>query len=82
MLSQHYYLADASVSSRLDGALLEQEKLVGVLSLEYAETTLIGDETLQLVRHCAQLLGHWQPEPVATESPAHPLSRRTGQQDR
>ena len=62
MLSQHYYLANANVSSRLDGALLEQEKLIGVLSLEYAETTLIGEETLQLVRHCAQLLGHWQPE--------------------
>ncbi len=25
MLSQHYYLANAGVSSRLDGALLEQE---------------------------------------------------------
>lgn len=70
MLSQHYYLANAHVSSRLDGALLEQEKLIGVLSLEYAETTLIGEETLQLVRHCAQLLGHWQPEPeVAEPSP-------------
>ncbi|MGE6121183.1 sensor domain-containing phosphodiesterase [Aeromonas media] len=70
MLSQHYYLANANVSSRLDGALLEQEKLIGVLSLEYAETTLIGEETLQLVRHCAQLLGHWQPEPeVAEPSP-------------
>ncbi|WP_439841903.1 sensor domain-containing phosphodiesterase [Aeromonas taiwanensis] len=69
MLSQHYYLADANVCSRLDGALLEQEKLIGVLSLEYAESTLIGDEALQLVRQCAQLLGHWQPEPVATESP-------------
>ncbi|BBS87760.1 bifunctional diguanylate cyclase/phosphodiesterase [Aeromonas media] len=70
MLSQHYYLANANVSSRLDGALLEQEKLIGVLSLEYAEATLIGEETLQLVRHCAQLLGHWQPEPeVAEPSP-------------
>ncbi|QJT21405.1 EAL domain-containing protein [Aeromonas media] len=70
MLSQHYYLANANVSSRLDGALLEQEKLIGVLSLEYAETTLIGEETLQLVRHCAQLLGHWQPElEVAEASP-------------
>ncbi|MGE6295262.1 sensor domain-containing phosphodiesterase [Aeromonas media] len=70
MLSQHYYLANAHVSSRLDGALLEQEKLIGVLSLEYAETTLIGEETLQLVRHCAQLLGHWQPAPeVAEPSP-------------
>uniref|UniRef100_UPI0025B66F8F GAF domain-containing protein n=1 Tax=Aeromonas caviae TaxID=648 RepID=UPI0025B66F8F len=69
MLSQHYYLADANVCSRLDGALLEQEKLIGVLSLEYAESTLIGDEALQLVRQCAQLLGHWQSEPVATESP-------------
>lgn len=70
MLSQHYYLANANVSSRLDGALLEQEKLIGVLSLEYAETTLIGEETLQLVRHCAQLLGHWQPEPeIAEDSP-------------
>ncbi|HEH9408470.1 TPA: EAL domain-containing protein [Aeromonas salmonicida] len=70
MLSQHYYLANAHVSSRLDGALLEQEKLIGVLSLEYAETTLIGEETLQLVRHCAQLLGHWQPElEVAEASP-------------
>ncbi len=70
MLSQHYYLANAHVSSRLDGALLEQEKLIGVLSLEYAEATLIGEETLQLVRHCAQLLGHWQPEPeVAEPSP-------------
>lgn len=68
MLSQHYYLANANVSSRLDGALLEQEKLIGVLSLEYAETTLIGEETLQLVRHCAQLLGHWQPEPEVAES--------------
>lgn len=69
MLSQHYYLSDASVCSRLDGALLEQEKLIGVLSLEYAESTLIGDEALQLVRQCAQLLGHWQPEPVEAESP-------------
>lgn len=68
MLSQHYYLANAHVSSRLDGALLEQEKLIGVLSLEYAETTLIGEETLQLVRHCAQLLGHWQPELEVTEA--------------
>ena len=68
MLSQHYYLANAHVSSRLDGALLEQEKLIGVLSLEYAETTLIGEETLQLVRHCAQLLGHWQPEPEVAEA--------------
>ncbi|MGN4935639.1 sensor domain-containing phosphodiesterase [Aeromonas rivipollensis] len=68
MLSQHYYLANANVSSRLDGALLEQEKLIGVLSLEYAETTLIGEETLQLVRHCAQLLGHWQPELEVTEA--------------
>ena len=68
MLSQHYYLANANVSSRLDGALLEQEKLIGVLSLEYAETTLIGEETLQLVRHCAQLLGHWQPEPEVAEA--------------
>jgi len=69
MLSQHYYLSDANVCSRLDGALLEQEKLIGVLSLEYAESTLIGDEALQLVRQCAQLLGHWQPEPVEAESP-------------
>ncbi|TFF74479.1 EAL domain-containing protein [Aeromonas taiwanensis] len=69
MLSQHYYLSDANVCSRLDGALLEQEKLIGVLSLEYAESTLIGDEALQLVRQCAQLLGHWQPEPVEVESP-------------
>ncbi|MFQ2103620.1 EAL domain-containing protein [Aeromonas rivipollensis] len=68
MLSQHYYLANANVSSRLDGALLEQEKLIGVLSLEYAETTLIGEDTLQLVRHCAQLLGHWQPELEVTEA--------------
>lgn len=68
MLSQHYYLANTNVSSRLDGALLEQEKLIGVLSLEYAETTLIGEETLQLVRHCAQLLGHWQPELEVTEA--------------
>ncbi|MBP4040741.1 EAL domain-containing protein [Aeromonas sp. SrichE-2G] len=70
MLSQHYYLSDANVCSRLDGALLEQEKLIGVLSLEYAESTLIGDEALQLVRQCAQLLGHWQPEPVEVESPS------------
>ena len=70
MLSQHYYLSDANVCSRLDGALLEQEKLIGVLSLEYAESTLIGDEALQLVRQCAQLLGHWQPEPVEAESPS------------
>lgn len=69
MLSQHYYLADANVCSRLDGALLEQEKLIGVLSLEYAESTLISDDTLQLVRHCARLLGHWQPDPVATDAP-------------
>lgn len=69
MLSQHYYLADANVCSRLDGALLEQEKLIGVLSLEYAESTLISDDTLQLVRHCARLLGHWQPDPVATDTP-------------
>ena len=45
MLSQHYYLADANVAPCLDGALLEQEKLIGVLSLEYAESTLISDDT-------------------------------------
>lgn len=73
MLSQHYYLADANVSSRLDGALLDQEKLVGVLSLEYVETTPLGEETLQLVRHCAQLLGHWQPAPVVAEAMPLPL---------
>lgn len=83
MLSQHYYLADASVCSRLDGALLEQEKLIGVLSLEFVETLLPSEETLQLVRHCAQLLGHWQPESPATETaaislPADALSCKTG----
>ncbi|QSO24490.1 EAL domain-containing protein [Aeromonas caviae] len=50
MLSQHYYLADANVCSRLDGALLEQEKLIGVLSLEYAESTLISAMTGTLQR--------------------------------
>ncbi|MEG0006808.1 MAG: EAL domain-containing protein [Aeromonas sp.] len=70
MLGQHYYLADANISSRLDGALLEQEKLIGVLSLEYVETTPLSEETLQLVRHCAQLLGHWQPEHAVAETPA------------
>ena len=59
-----------------------REKLVGVLSLEHAETTPIGDGTLQLVRHCAQLLGHWQPGARGDGVSAHPLSRRTGQQDR
>ena len=39
-----------------------------MLSLEYAESTLISDDTLQLVRHCARL-GHWQPDPVATDAP-------------
>ncbi|MFA7833400.1 EAL domain-containing protein [Aeromonas dhakensis] len=63
MLSQHYYLANAGVSSRLDGALLEQEKLIGVLSLEYLNATPLSEEMLQLVRHSAQLLGHWQPVP-------------------
>lgn len=71
MLGQHYYLGEANVRSRLDGALLEQEKLIGALSLEYLEATLLGDEALQLVRHCAQLLGHWQP--VQTEAKSHLL---------
>ena len=62
MLSQHYYLANAHVSSRLDGCWSRRSSSA-CSSLEYAETTLIGEETLQLVRHCAQLLGHWQPEP-------------------
>ncbi|MEL3926008.1 EAL domain-containing protein [Aeromonas enteropelogenes] len=61
MLSQHLYLTSAGVRSRLDCALLEQDKLFGVLSLEYLEPTPISDEMLQLVRHSAQLLGHWQP---------------------
>jgi len=61
MLSNHLYLASAGVSSRLDGAMLEQDKLFGVLSIEYLDPTPLGDEMLQLVRHCAQLLGHWQP---------------------
>ncbi|PJG60156.1 EAL domain-containing protein [Aeromonas cavernicola] len=61
MLSQHTYLAAAGVSSRLDGALLEQGQLLGVLSIEYLDPTPLGDEMLQLVRSCAQLLGHWQP---------------------
>lgn len=81
MLSQHYYLADTQVSSRLDGALLEQEKLIGVLSLEYAETTQLGEEVLQLVRHCAQLLGHWQPaqaEPEPSLSLPAELASKTG----
>ena len=33
MLSNHLYLTSAGVRSRLDGALLEQDKLFGVLSL-------------------------------------------------
>lgn len=69
MLSQHYYLANAGVSSRLDGALLEQEKLIGVLSLEYLSATVLSEEMLQLVRHSAQLLGHWQPEPEPLINP-------------
>jgi diguanylate cyclase (GGDEF)-like protein/PAS domain S-box-containing protein len=69
MLSQHYYLADANVSSRLDGALLEQEKLIGALSLEFLDTTQPNEEMLQLVRHCAQMLGHWQPTPKAQDLP-------------
>lgn len=73
MLSQHFYLADANVSSRLDGALLEQEKLIGVLSLEFVETTQSSEEMLQLVRHCAQLLGHWQPEQEVTDAAPIPL---------
>ncbi len=39
MLSNHLYLTSAGVRSRLDGALLEQDKLFGVLSLEYLDPT-------------------------------------------
>lgn len=61
MLSNHLYLTSAGVRSRLDGALLEQDKLFGVLSLEYLDPTPFSDDMLLLVRHCAQLLGNWQP---------------------
>lgn len=58
------------MSSRLDGALLEQEKLIGVLSLEYLNATPpLSEEMLQLVRHSAQLLGHWQPLPEPVHNP-------------
>ncbi|HHQ4610906.1 TPA: sensor domain-containing phosphodiesterase [Aeromonas veronii] len=63
MLSNHLYLTSAGVRSRLDGALLEQDKLFGVLSLEYLDPTPLSEEMLQLVRSSAQLLGHWQPQP-------------------
>ncbi|UBO72701.1 sensor domain-containing phosphodiesterase [Aeromonas rivuli] len=70
MLSQHYYLSEDNVHSRLDAALLDQDRLIGVLSLEYRTPMLLNEEMLQLVRHCAQQLGHWQPqvEEMASEA--------------
>jgi len=81
MLSNHLYLASAGVRSRLDAALLEQEKLFGVLTLEFLEPTPLSEEMLQLVRSSAQLLGHWQPQPEEhrreLELPAE-LQQQTG----
>ena len=44
-------------------------KLIGVLSLEYLNATPLSEEMLQLVRHSAQLLGHWQPLPEPVHNP-------------
>ncbi|MGL4715164.1 MAG: sensor domain-containing phosphodiesterase [Aeromonas sp.] len=63
MLHNHLYLASAKVSSRLDAALLVQDKLFGVVSLEYQDPTPLNDDMLQLVRSSAQLLGQWPPQP-------------------
>lgn len=46
MLSNYLYLTSAGVRSRLDGAVLEQDKLFGVLSLEYLDPTPLSDEML------------------------------------
>ncbi|MGL4249087.1 MAG: sensor domain-containing phosphodiesterase [Aeromonas sp.] len=79
MLSNHLYLASAGVHSRLDSALLEQEKLFGVLSLEYLDATQLNEDMLQLVRSSAQLLGDWQPQPEESHAKL-PLPAELNQQ--
>lgn len=70
MLAQHTYLAGHGVCSRLDAALKEGERLLGMVSLEYLTPMPISDDLLQLARYCAQQLGQWQP---ASESQPNPV---------
>ncbi|WP_429080650.1 sensor domain-containing phosphodiesterase [Aeromonas bivalvium] len=79
MLCQHYYLSEHGVRARLDAALLDHDRLIGVLSLEYQSPTLLNDEMLQLVRHCAQRLGHWQPQTDEPQQGVAPLLALPGE---
>ncbi|MGY3927142.1 sensor domain-containing phosphodiesterase [Aeromonas simiae] len=87
MLAQHRYLASHGVAARLDAALREGDRLLGMLSLEYLDPVPLGEELLQLARFCSQQLGQWQPptnEPAAQNDPeeashdTHPLALHVG----
>ncbi|MFR9718102.1 EAL domain-containing protein [Aeromonas diversa] len=74
MLAQHAYLGGHGVLSRLDAALKEGERLLGMVSLEYLTPMPIGEDLLQLARYCAQQLGHWRPDDEQTPPAAEPIS--------